>query len=175
MASLTLSLFLYISATEAPPNLHLLTTCRVRLFLEQFGIRACVLNSELPANIRIHTISQFNKGTYDIIIAADEHHLEQPGGKSSSASSSSRKSSRSGDIESSASRGIDFQCVNNVINFDFPRDVTSYIHRAGRTARGNNKGSVLSFVSMKEAPVNAAVEQKLCSSFAVQEGEKIIK
>ncbi|KAH8289176.1 hypothetical protein KR054_001346 [Drosophila jambulina] len=146
---------------------------KVRLFLEQFGIRACVLNSELPANIRIHTISQFNKGTYDIIIAADEHHLEQPSGKSSAASS--RKSSRSGDFESSASRGIDFQCVNNVINFDFPRDVTSYIHRAGRTARGNNKGSVLSFVSIKEAPVNDAVEKKLCSSFATQEGEQIIK
>ncbi|XP_017119491.1 probable ATP-dependent RNA helicase DDX56 [Drosophila elegans] len=144
---------------------------KVRLFLEQFGIRACVLNSELPANIRIHTISQFNKGTYDIIIASDEHHLEQPGGKSSAG----RKSSRRGDMESSASRGIDFQCVNNVINFDFPRDVTSYIHRAGRTARGNNKGSVLSFVSMKEAKVNDAVEKKLCDSFAAQEGEQIIK
>lgn len=151
---------------------------KVRLFLEQFGIRACVLNSELPANIRIHTISQFNKGTYDIIIASDEHHLEQPGGKSSSAASSSsgkRKSPRSGDFESSASRGIDFQCVNNVLNFDFPRDVTSYIHRAGRTARGNNKGSVLSFVSMKEAAVNDAVEKKLHSTFAAQEGEQIIK
>ncbi|XP_017048062.2 probable ATP-dependent RNA helicase DDX56 [Drosophila ficusphila] len=144
---------------------------KVRLFLEQFGIRACVLNSELPANIRIHTISQFNKGTYDIIIASDEHHLEQPGGKPAG----SRKSSRSGDMESSASRGIDFQCVNNVINFDFPRDVTSYIHRAGRTARGNNKGSVLSFVSMKEAKVNDAVETKLCQSFAAQKGEQIIK
>ncbi|XP_037726929.1 probable ATP-dependent RNA helicase DDX56 isoform X2 [Drosophila subpulchrella] len=75
---------------------------KIRLFLEQFGIRACVLNSELPANIRIHTIGQFNKGTYDIIIASDEHHLEQPGGKSSA----SRKSSRTGDIESSASRGM---------------------------------------------------------------------
>ncbi|XP_033168672.1 probable ATP-dependent RNA helicase DDX56 [Drosophila mauritiana] len=141
---------------------------KVRLFLEQFGIRACVLNSELPANIRIHTISQFNKGTYDIIIASDEHHMEKPGG-------TNRKSPRSGDMESSASRGIDFQCVNNVINFDFPRDVTSYIHRAGRTARGNNKGSVLSFVSTKEAKVNDLVAKKLCDSFAAQEGEEIIK
>ncbi|XP_017029991.1 probable ATP-dependent RNA helicase DDX56 [Drosophila kikkawai] len=149
---------------------------KVRLFLEQVGIRSCVLNSELPANIRIHTISQFNKGTYDIIIAADEHHLEQPGNSSSSSSASSkRKSSRSGDFESSASRGIDFHCVNNVINFDFPRDVTSYIHRAGRTARGNNKGSVLSFVSIKEAPVNDAVEKKLRSCFVTKKDENIIK
>ncbi|EDW78037.1 uncharacterized protein Dwil_GK24230 [Drosophila willistoni] len=139
---------------------------KVRLFLEQIGIRACVLNSELPANIRIHTISQFNKGSYDIIIASDEHYLEKPGGKSSSRS----------DHESSSSRGIDFQCVNNVINFDFPRDVTSYIHRAGRTARGNNKGSVLSLVSIKEGPVNEAVENKLRSTFAAQaDDEQIIK
>ncbi|EDW66410.1 probable ATP-dependent RNA helicase DDX56 [Drosophila virilis] len=130
---------------------------KVRLFLEQFGIRSCVLNSELPANIRIHTISQFNRGVYDIIIASDEHLLEKPAGQKAK-----DKSQR--DHESSASRGIDFQGVNNVINFDFPRDVTSYIHRAGRTARGNNKGSVLSFVSIKELPVNQAVEERLrCS------------
>lgn len=131
---------------------------KVRLFLEQFGIRSCVLNSELPANIRIHTIAQFNKGTYDIIIASDEHMLEKPAGKS-------QRKSKQSDHESSASRGIDFQGVNNVINFDFPRDVTSYIHRAGRTARGNNKGSVLSFVSIKELPINKAVEQKLRTCF----------
>lgn len=130
----------------------------MRLFLEQFGIRSCVLNSELPANIRIHTISQFNKGSYDIIIASDEHLLEKPAGKK-------QKRSKHADLESSASRGIDFQGVNNVINFDFPRDVTSYIHRAGRTARGTNKGSVLSFVSVKEVPLNKAVEEKLRSCF----------
>lgn len=36
------------------------------------------------------------------------------------------------DKESGVSRGIDFQHVANVINFDFPPDVHSYIHRVGR-------------------------------------------
>ena len=37
---------------------------RLKLFLDQFGIHACVLNSELPANCRCHIVSQFNEGTY---------------------------------------------------------------------------------------------------------------
>lgn len=48
-------------------------------------------------------------------------------------------SKRKKDKESGVSRGIDFQHVSNVINFDFPLDVNSYVHRAGRTARGNNQ------------------------------------
>ncbi|PHJ25988.1 dead deah box helicase domain-containing protein [Cystoisospora suis] len=35
-----------------------------------------------------------------------------------------------------ACRGLDLQGVQHVINFDFPTDAVSYIHRAGRTCRG---------------------------------------
>ncbi|PVG02046.1 DEAD-domain-containing protein [Serendipita vermifera] len=45
---------------------------RLKLFLEQFSIRACVLNRELPINSRYHTIEEFNKGIYEYIIATDE-------------------------------------------------------------------------------------------------------
>ncbi|KAL9531865.1 ATP-dependent RNA helicase [Sphaerulina musiva] len=48
---------------------------RVKLFLEQFGIRSCVLNAELPVNSRLHVVEEFNKGVYDIIIAADESEV----------------------------------------------------------------------------------------------------
>lgn len=34
---------------------------RVKLFLEQFGIRSCVLNSELPLQSRLHIVEEFNK------------------------------------------------------------------------------------------------------------------
>lgn len=133
---------------------------KLKLFLEQFSIKSCVLNSELPAKIRIHTINQFNQGIYDFIIASDEHMLENPGRNKS-------------DRESGASRGIDFQCVSNVINFDFPQDVSSYIHRAGRTARGNNKGTVLSFISMKDTKINDAVEERLKEGYMSE--EQVIK
>lgn len=48
---------------------------RVKLFLEQFGIRSCILNSELPVNSRLHVVEEFNKGVYDIIVAADEDEV----------------------------------------------------------------------------------------------------
>lgn len=51
---------------------------RLKLFLEQFGIPTVVLNSELPAVSRCHSVSQFNQGIYDIIIASDESTLDEP-------------------------------------------------------------------------------------------------
>lgn len=111
------------------------------------------MNSELPAKVRCHSVAQFNRNYYDIIIASDEQALIQPKMKQTKVGKS--------DKESSVARGIDFQHVSNVINFDFPLDVSSYVHRAGRTARGNNTGSVLSFADITEKPLLDAVEEHL--------------
>ncbi|GAB7347354.1 hypothetical protein MBLNU459_g4290t1 [Dothideomycetes sp. NU459] len=48
---------------------------RLKLFLEQFGIKSCILNSELPVNSRIHVVEEFNRNVYDIIIASDENEI----------------------------------------------------------------------------------------------------
>lgn len=45
---------------------------RLKLFLEQFGIRCCILNSELPINSRLHIVEEFNKNVYHLLIATDE-------------------------------------------------------------------------------------------------------
>lgn len=134
----------------------------MKLFLEQFAIKSCILNSELPAKIRCHAVAQFNRNLYDIIIASDERALDQPKLKKEKTKSKNPK----GDKESGVSRGIDFQRVSNVINYDFPLDIASYVHRAGRTARGNNSGSVLSFADIKEKPLLDAVEEHLKSGYA---------
>ncbi|XP_058461714.1 probable ATP-dependent RNA helicase DDX56 [Malaya genurostris] len=140
---------------------------RLKLFLEQFNIRSCILNSQLPTKIRCHTVNQFNQGLYDIIIASDELHVLDPmvhqkRGQKKKILKQIEKQSVS---EVGVSRGIDFQFVSNVINFDFPKDITSYIHRAGRTARGNNTGSVLSFVDVGEKEHMDHVEEHLKSTY----------
>ncbi|KAF8786957.1 probable ATP-dependent RNA helicase DDX56 [Argiope bruennichi] len=124
---------------------------RLKLFLEQFAIKSCVLNSELPAACRCHAVSQFNMGIYDIIIASDERVADAPN------SGPVRKKIKK-DKEYGVSRGIDFQFVSNVINFDFPPTVEAYVHRVGRTARGNDEGTALSFVSSKEMELLKKVE-----------------
>ena len=47
-------------------------------------------------------------------------------------------------------RGIDIDDIRLVINYDVPHDSEDYVHRIGRTARANNDGVALTFVSEKE-------------------------
>jgi ATP-dependent RNA helicase DDX56/DBP9 len=49
---------------------------KLKLFLDQFSIKACVLNSELPLNSRYHIVEEFNRGIYDYLIATDESELK---------------------------------------------------------------------------------------------------
>lgn len=45
-----------------------------------------------------------------------------------------------------AARGIDISGITHVINFDTPQSYDDYIHRIGRTGRGNQKGIALTFI-----------------------------
>ncbi|XP_062340005.1 probable ATP-dependent RNA helicase DDX56 [Osmerus eperlanus] len=143
---------------------------RLKLFLEQFSIPACVLNSELPVQSRCHIITQFNQGFYDYIIATDEQGLADPTaapqttdgkGKKKKKKKNAGKGGRVKDKEYGVSRGVDFQNVANVINFDFPDSVESYIHRVGRTARADNLGSALTFVTHTQLALLKEVEDAL--------------
>ena len=49
------------------------------------------------------------------------------------------------DPEFGVSRGIDFQDVVCVLNFDLPTTSRSYLHRTGRTARAGRTGMAISF------------------------------
>uniref|UniRef100_A0A8C2NCZ7 Probable ATP-dependent RNA helicase DDX56 n=1 Tax=Capra hircus TaxID=9925 RepID=A0A8C2NCZ7_CAPHI len=126
---------------------------RLRLFLEQFSIPACVLNGEC------HIISQFNQGFYDCVIATDAEVLGPPvKGKHRG---KGPKRDKASDPEAGVARGIDFHHVCAVLNFDLPPTPEAYIHRAGRTARANNPGIVLTFVLPTEQSQLGKIEELL--------------
>ncbi|KAG1655032.1 putative ATP-dependent RNA helicase DDX56 [Nymphon striatum] len=128
---------------------------KIKLYLEQFAIRSCVLNSELPVSSRCHIVSQFNDGLYDIIIASDEKTLDVPEQTKKPRRSRRSKKLLKSDKEYGVSRGIDFQFVSNVIILIFQTLlIHTYTELVGKTARGNNKGTALSFVNMKELGIN---------------------
>lgn len=141
---------------------------KLKLFLEQFGVKSCILNSELPVTSRCHIVHQFNEGLYNIIIASDEKMCDEKVLMKDKFGNTKRKRKR--DEEYGVSRGIDFQFVSNVINFDFPPTVDSYIHRVGRTARGNSQGTALSYVSIKDQPVMKLVEEKFAENGDLSNG-----
>ena len=58
-------------------------------------------------------------------------------------------------------RGIDIDDIRLVINFDVPHDSEDYVHRIGRTARANNDGVALTFVSEKEQSNFKSIENFL--------------
>ncbi|KAF2015620.1 DEAD-domain-containing protein [Aaosphaeria arxii CBS 175.79] len=119
---------------------------RLKLFLEQFGIKSCVLNAELPVASRIHIVEEFNKNVYEILIASDESEIA---GKNDGDSKPPKKKSKT-DKDSGVSRGIDFRNVACVFNFDFPTTYKSYFHRIGRTARAGKSGTAISLIIPKD-------------------------
>lgn len=151
---------------------------RLRLFLEQFGIRSCVLNEELPLKSRLHIVEEFNKGVYNLLICTDEggefgerdedkeesiieeENEEKKGDgmdmdeendrKKADPIGSGKQRRRKHDATYNSSRGLDFRNVACVLNFDFPSSSKAYTHRIGRTARAGKSGMALSFVIPKD-------------------------
>lgn len=48
------------------------------------------------------------------------------------------------------SRGIDVDGIDLVVNYDVPRDAEDYVHRIGRTARAERKGTAITLIAPKD-------------------------
>lgn len=77
-------------------------------FLCEKGFHAAAIHGDKTQAARDAVIQNFKSGRKSILIATDV-----------------------------ASRGLDVENVKLVINYDFPKAVEDYVHRIGRTARGN--------------------------------------
>ncbi len=79
--------------------------------LRRFGVDADCIHGDIPQTKREKTMRSFKEGKLPVLIATDV-----------------------------ASRGIDVDDVDCVINYDVPEENEYYIHRIGRTGRAKKKG-----------------------------------
>jgi len=59
-----------------------------------------------------------------------------------------------------AARGIDVSDLTHVINYAFPQDPESYIHRIGRTGRAGKEGTAVTFITPMEEQRLLYIERK---------------
>ena len=58
-------------------------------------------------------------------------------------------------------RGIDIQSVNVVVNFDFPKNSETYLHRIGRSGRFGHLGLAVNLITSDDRQGLRRVEQEL--------------
>jgi ATP-dependent RNA helicase RhlE len=105
---------------------------RVAAAMARAGIHALTMHSDKEHEERLDVLDRFKKGIIKILIATDIN-----------------------------ARGIDIPNVDYVINYDLPEIAENYVHRVGRTGRGEQKGQAISFCSTEEKPVLRQIESFL--------------
>src|SRR5207237_742639 len=91
-------------------------------FLQQLGVNCASLHGDVPARLRVQNYERFQRGDVSFLVATDV------GG-----------------------RGLDFKKVSHVVNFDFPKTATDYLHRVGRTGRAGEKGTAISLYRNRDS------------------------
>jgi ATP-dependent RNA helicase RhlE len=60
-----------------------------------------------------------------------------------------------------AARGLDIRGIRHVVNFDVPEDPRDYVHRIGRTARGDDTGDAVTLMASSDWVEIRAIERLL--------------
>ena len=67
-----------------------------------------------------------------------------------------------------SARGLDIPEVSHIISLDFPVNPDEYLHRAGRTARGNNSGVSVCLITNKDIEILQSYEKAFNIEFTVK-------
>lgn len=89
--------------------------------LSQQGVHARALQGDMSQNQRERATEEFKKKKFSVLVATDV-----------------------------AARGLHIEDITHVYNYEIPRDVDSYTHRVGRTARAGKRGEAISIVATEE-------------------------
>ncbi|HQN40284.1 MAG TPA: DEAD/DEAH box helicase [Thermoanaerobaculia bacterium] len=100
--------------------------------LEREGHRVERIHSDLTQAQRLAALDGFREGRHRILVATDV-----------------------------AARGLDIPAIEHIINYDIPDTVEDYVHRAGRTARGDAEGVVSTIATFLDKPLIKEIEATL--------------
>ncbi|WP_243725475.1 DEAD/DEAH box helicase [Actinomadura rubrisoli] len=99
--------------------------------LVQVGVRAAGLHGGKSQGLRTRTLAEFREGTISVLVATDV-----------------------------AARGIHVDDVTLVMHVDPPADSKDYMHRAGRTARAGERGTVVTLVLPHQVRATSAMTRR---------------
>lgn len=98
--------------------------------LRKDGVKCGMIHGEIEQRDRIRTIEDFREGRFRYLIATDV-----------------------------AARGIDFDNLTHVFNYDFPTGREAYVHRVGRTGRNGKSGKAISMIAEYDKKMRGMVEE----------------
>lgn len=108
--------------------------------LSKDGLRCGMIHGEVDQGERLKTIEAFRDGRIHYLIATDV-----------------------------AARGVDFDNISHVINYDFPTNKETFVHRSGRTGRNGKTGKAISLVTVEEERMKQVVEAYIGEILPVME------
>ncbi|HRG01188.1 MAG TPA: DEAD/DEAH box helicase [Bacteroidia bacterium] len=116
---------------------------RVYEAMKRVGIKSQTMHGGKDQTSRMEVMNGYKNGDFKLLIATDI-----------------------------SARGVDIANVDYVVNYDLPEVAENYVHRVGRTGRGNNKGVAVSFCSPEEKPILEDIEQFMNKEITVLEVAK---
>ena len=97
--------------------------------LRRDGVKCGMIHGDIDQQDRIRTVEGFREGRFRYLIATDV-----------------------------VARGIDFDNLSHVFNYDFPTGRETYVHRIGRTGRNGKTGIAISLVTNSDQKMKNMVE-----------------
>lgn len=116
---------------------------RVMNAMARANIKTLTMHSDKAHEERLKVMHDFKSGKAKVLIATDIN-----------------------------ARGIDIPNVDYVVNYDLPDEPENYVHRVGRTGRGDKKGQAISFCSTEEKPTLKIIETFLHKPIHIIDIEK---